>query len=247
VLSYFSIRYCKIEHLSAVEYAHPNFKGGISKMFCRFCGTTLSADSTFCQSCGKPLTSSATSAGAPGAATAAAPAPLPAPVLKEKSDGVKKAILLGILLTLGLVWWFVSQQSTANNRFGPQQTRPFIPSTQPRVLPLIDTAFTLNAAQGHYWNFSVPSNATDIRVEGTFNASGGTGNDVEVYLLNDDEFVNWQNHHAVSALYNSGRVTQGTLNAPLPSGGPYHLIFNNKFSLFSPKAVKASIRLHYIL
>jgi hypothetical protein len=216
-------------------------------MFCRFCGTTLSADSTFCHSCGKPLTNSAASAGAPAAATAAAPAPLPAPVRQEKSNGVKKGILVGILLTLGLVLWFVSQQSTTNNRFGAQQTRPFIPTTQPRVLTLVDTAFTLNAAQGQHWNFSVPSNATDIHIEGTFTASGGTGNDVEVYLLNDDEFVNWQNHHAVSTLYNSGRVTQGTLNAPLTSGGTYHLIFNNKFSLFSPKAVKASVRLHYTL
>lgn len=94
----------------------------------------------------------------------------------------------------------------------------------------------------------MPASATEVRVEGTFTATGGTGNDVEVYLLNDDEFVNWRNGHAVNALYNSGRMTQGTLNTSLPSGaGTYHLVFNNKFSLFSPKAIKASIRLHYAL
>lgn len=115
-------------------------------------------------------------------------------------------------------------------------------------MPLVDTAFTLNALQGMHWNFTVPANATDVRVEGTFNASGGARNDIEVYLLTDDEFVNWQNNHTVSTLYNSGRMTQGTLNAPLPPGaGTYHLVFNNKFSLLSPKAVRASIRLHYLL
>jgi hypothetical protein len=126
--------------------------------------------------------------------------------------------------------------------------RPAAVPPQPRVTNLVDTAFTLKALQGIHWNFNVPAGASDVRVEGTFNASGGPGNDVEVFLLNDDEFVNWQNGHAVNTLYNSGRMTQGTLNAILPSGpGTYHLVFNNKFSLFSPKAVRASIRLHYTL
>jgi hypothetical protein len=86
-----------------------------------------------------------------------------------------------------------------------------------------------------------------VRVEGTFNANGGFGNDVEVYLLSDDEFVNWQNGHPVNAFYSSGRITQGTIDTLLPSSGNYHLVFTNKFSWFSPKAVRASIRLHFNL
>lgn len=160
-----------------------------------------------------------------------------------------KVVLLGVIVVLGLLWWSVANQQNNGNRSSTSQpVQPFIPTPQPRVMNLVDTAFTLNAAQGMNWNFTVPPNATDVRVEGTFTASGGTGNDVEVYLLNDDEFVNWQNHHPVSTLYNSGRMTQGTLDARLSSGaGTYHLVFNNKFSLFSPKAVRASIRLHFSL
>jgi hypothetical protein len=172
-------------------------------------------------------------------------APVPEP---KGSAGVRIGILLGILLTLGVVFWLVNQSNANNSHPVVQQTRQAVPLPQPRVMNIVDTAFTLNAAQGMNWNFTVPVNATEVRVEGTFTASGGTGNDVEVYLLNDDEFVNWQNHHAVSTLYNSGRMTQGTLDAVLPSGtGTYHLVFNNKFSLFSPKAVRASIRLHFSL
>jgi hypothetical protein len=156
---------------------------------------------------------------------------------------------MALLVVLGfLLWSFINQQNSNSRSSGSQSGRPFIPTAQPRVMTLVDTAFTLNALQGMHWNFNIPANATDVRVEGTFNASGGARNDIEVYVLNDDEFVNWQNNHSVSTLYNSGRMTQGTLNAALPpSAGTYHLVFNNKFSLLSPKAVRASIRLHYTL
>jgi len=157
-------------------------------MFCRFCGTTLPADSTFCQSCGKSLTT-AQSSGA-----AAAPALDLSPPPEPKCSGVRTSIVLGLFVVLGLLAWsIINQQSNSSNRSSAAQpVRPFVQEPQPRVMALVDTAFTLNAAQGTHWNFTVPANATDVRVEGTFTASGGTGNDVEVYLLNDDEFVNWQ-------------------------------------------------------
>jgi hypothetical protein len=218
-------------------------------MFCRFCGTTLPDDSTFCQSCGKSLATNQTGGAAAAPAPALAPTPIPTQLTPPKSTGARTGFVLALLVVLGLVLWVViSQQNSGSPSSVSQPGRPFAPTTQPRVMPLVDTAFTLNAAQGMHWNFTVPPSATDVRVEGTFTASGGARNDVEVYLLNDDEFVNWQNHHTVSTLYNSGRMTQGTVSAALPSGGgTYHLVFNNQFSLLSPKAVRASIRLHYTL
>lgn len=216
-------------------------------MFCRFCGTTLPDDSTFCHSCGKSLATP--QANSSPVAAAPAPAPIPAPVSQRptKSGGAAIGIVLGIILLVGLGWWAIDQ-STPKPIILPGSSAPSAPQPQPRVMTLVDTAFTLNAGQGWHWNFSVPASATSVKVEGTFTASGGAGNDVEVFLLNDDEFVNWQNGHAVHTLYNSGRMTQGTLNAVLPPGaGTYHLVFNNKFSLLSPKAVRASIRLRYML
>lgn len=208
-------------------------------MFCRFCGAALPDDSTFCQSCGKSqVTNQASTA-------AAAPAPALAPSQAQpKSKGARTGFTVVLLIVLAFLLWSVFGQK---NNTSVSQSRPFT-SPQTRIMPLVDTAFTLNAGQGMHWNFTVPASATNVQVEGTFTASGGTGNDVEVYLLNDDEFVNWQNHHSVSTLYNSGRMTQATVSATLPSGGgTYHLVFNNQFSLLSPKAVKASIRLHYTM
>jgi hypothetical protein len=94
----------------------------------------------------------------------------------------------------------------------------------------------------------VPQNADAVRVEGTFIASGGAGNDVEAYIFSNDDFVNWQNRHPVRTFYNSGRVTQGTLDVTLPAiAGRYYLVFNNNFSLLSAKTVQTSIRLHFNL
>jgi hypothetical protein len=94
----------------------------------------------------------------------------------------------------------------------------------------------------------VPQNAGAVRVEGTFSATGGAGNDVEAYIFSNDDFVNWQNRHRVRTFYNSGRVTQGTLEVTLPPiAGTYYLVFNNNFSLLSAKTVQTSIRLHFNL
>jgi hypothetical protein len=94
----------------------------------------------------------------------------------------------------------------------------------------------------------VPQNADAVRVEGTFSASGGAGNDVEAYIFSNDDFVNWRNRHSVRTFYNSGRITQGTLEVTLPPvPGAYYLVFNNSFSLLSSKTVQTSIRLHFNL
>jgi len=48
-------------------------------------------------------------------------------------------------------------------------------------------------------------------------ATGGRGNDIQVYLVNGDEYVNLQNGHPANTYYNSGKVTQDTLSVRLPS------------------------------
>ena len=88
--------------------------------------------------------------------------------------------------------------------------------------------------------------ATNVRLQGHFSATGGAGNDVQVYLMNDDEFVNWRNHHPINPIYNSQRATQGTVNVSLPSdAGTYYVVFDNRFSFISPKAVQDNLTLQY--
>ena len=83
------------------------------------------------------------------------------------------------------------------------------------------------------------------KLEGQFRATGGMRNSIEVWVMDDDEFVNWSNNHPVKALYNSQKVTQGTIEVYLRHPGKYHIVFNNMFSLMTPKAVEASLVLKY--
>jgi zinc-ribbon domain len=220
------------------------FLGGYRvRMFCRFCGSTLRDGSNFCHSCGKPLTLALPSSIA-GTDTGAAVVPVkPAPP-KTKKPPALGSFVIGVLLIVGVLWWFMSKSDSGSS--SPSTLRQLV--AQPRTEVLSNGEFALSATQYRYVRFEVPQNAGAVRVEGTFSASGGGGNDIEAYVFSNDDFVNWQNRHRVRTFYNSGRVTQGTLEVMLPPiAGTYYLVFNNNFSLFSAKTVQTSIRLHFNL
>lgn len=212
-------------------------------MYCRFCGSTLANNSNFCDSCGKVLTSAPPSSiAATGAAPAAAPVK-PASS-KAKNPAAVGNFIIGMLLIAAVLWWVMNKSDSGSS--SPSALRQLV--AQPRTEVLSNAEFALSAAQYRYIRFEVPQNAGTVRVEGRFSASGGAGNDVEAYIFANDDFVNWQNRHRVRTFYNSGRVTQGTLEVTLPPiAGTYYLVFNNNFSLLSAKTVQTSIRLHFNL
>jgi hypothetical protein len=95
-----------------------------------------------------------------------------------------------------------------------------------------EKAITVQAG-GYTWfdyNFSEPAT-----LKGRFKATGGK-NDIEVYILDDDGLENFKNGNQAQTFYNSGRVTVANFNVRLPKGS-FHLVFNNRWSLITPKAV----------
>ena len=88
---------------------------------------------------------------------------------------------------------------------------------------------------GEYFILRISPDKTET-VNGRFQARGGSGNDVEVYILDEDGLENWKNGHSTPTYYNSERKTVGTFNVTL-NRGVYYLIISNKFSSFSSKAV----------
>jgi hypothetical protein len=122
---------------------------------------------------------------------------------------------------------------------------------------LLDLSSTTVLAQGEFpiqggsaihFKFSVPSGASDVLLEGTFTATGGSSNDVAMALFSSDEFAKSQDQGTATALYESGRTHQAQLNIKLPpDAGTYYLVFSNNFLLSTPKVVRASVRLHYKL
>jgi len=111
-----------------------------------------------------------------------------------------------------------------------------------RESPIVTEAFTIAPGKYAWFRFGVPENGGNV--VGRFRASGGGGNDVEVYILDEDGFENFKNGHRVQTYYNSGRVTVANIDVSL-SSGTYYLIFSNTFSAVSNKAVNGRVTLRY--
>jgi zinc-ribbon domain len=198
-------------------------------VFCPKCGKELPEDAQFCIKCGHGIGT--------GPATSADQA--------AKSSRTGTWVLL-TLLAGALIWflWNVQNRPTTVNNPTRISTIPNLVSL-PRTVPITNGAFTVQAKGYNYYKLTVPPGATNVSVDGHFSATGGAGNDIEVVILNEDNFANFQNHHDAQTYYNSGKVTQLSINAVLPGGGTYYLVFNNGFSLLTPKAVAADATLQY--
>jgi hypothetical protein len=75
---------------------------------------------------------------------------------------------------------------------------------------------------------------------GNFSASGGTGNDIKVYVMDASNYTTWTSGGQASALYNSGQVHDGSFNVAVESGRNY-VIYDNTFSLISDKQVTTKV------
>jgi hypothetical protein len=177
---------------------------------------------------------------------------LPLRAMNLPSPSRAVVILLVILGFLGVVFY---SQNCDTSRPDPNEgfikkmaTMPYI---QPVTVPLLEKSSVIEP--GHYLSvkFTVVQRSKNVRIDGRFQASGGSGNDVEVFILGEDAFLNYQNDHSAATFYNSGKVTADTLNVSLPSTEDatatvtYYLVLSNSFSVLSNKVVDGNITLHY--
>lgn len=117
----------------------------------------------------------------------------------------------------------------------------------PHVVPITNGAIVVNAGSYSWYTLIVPPNVTTVNIMGRFTASGGSGNDTVVYILDEDGFVNFKNGHPANTYYNSGKVTQANIAAVLPDiAATYYLVFDNRFSAITPKAVQVNAVLRYM-
>lgn len=195
-------------------------------MFCPSCGKELPDDSQFCVKCGKPTSST------PSTPTASQP----------QKKGIPPLRLIGFALLFFLlvgVYW--SQQ---NRNSGSNNLPNFVRTTVQQ--PLTNGAATVNATGYLWYTFTIPAGASSVAINGHFTASGGTGNDIECYILDEDGFANLKNGHPANTYYNSGKVTQAKIGAANLPAGRYYLVLDNRFSLLTPKAVQIQATLTYI-
>jgi ribosomal protein L40E len=212
---------------------------------CSKCGATLPDEAQFCLKCGKPVSLPAKD-----------PVKIEEPPVELAPPRVKKRrIVLWVLLGLflgGILW-----AATSDNPFA-QGVQELVGWKHDQTI--LETPFSVSARNFRYYKFDLPEGSTNVSIVGQFTAStaekkagsakpnpGETEDtDIEVYVLSEPAFAVWQNGYATSSVYESGRVSQGTMQSDLPAGaGVYYLIFSNKFSPKTTKSINATVLLRY--
>jgi hypothetical protein len=118
-------------------------------------------------------------------------------------------------------------------------------ATAPVTETVINDQFVVPPRDFRVFEIVVRSGMGAPCIEGTFAASGAN-NDIEVFLLEESQFLNWQNRHQFRSAYTSGRVTADKLRVELDADpGKYFIVFSNRFSIISNKSVTADLRLRY--
>ncbi|HEY2971453.1 MAG TPA: zinc-ribbon domain-containing protein [Pyrinomonadaceae bacterium] len=202
---------------------------------CPNCKAGVPETSQFCPQCGFPLTEDAKAH------------------VRYKTPGWAILVLILFLALLAYVGFRTYNDIRAakpSARVEPPATQiipPQPPASRSHSIPLTNGAVAVKAGSYAWYPFAVPAGATGVTVSGHFTAAGGTRNDIQVYILDEDGFVNFKNEHTARTFYNSGKVTQAAISAVLPNTpASYYLLFDNRFSPDAPKAVQVSATLSYM-
>jgi hypothetical protein len=205
-------------------------------VYCPSCGKQAPENVSFCPSCGFNLK---TGPAAVPSSQAPSASPSPAPVVSQPAKVSHTARNVGIVvLAIVLVIAALAVIGTLASGGGgivPQQ----------HTENIVNGLITVGGDSYNDYQFSVPSGASGGGVSGSFSASGGSGNDIEVIIMDSTNFVNWQNGHSYNYYYDSGQETTGTISANLPAGTTYYLVYSNTFSLLSSKNVQTTVNLSY--
>ncbi len=210
---------------------------------CSKCSTELPDESQFCLRCGQPVTTPGAGTGlavAGNSAAAAAPAPVPILKLVRRRSKPKTAIWIAVLMLPAIAWVVLSNNTAA------QELREFI--TMSHTETITEGDFSVRPRSFSSFKYTVPPGAIHVSVNGQFSTSGGSSNegDLEAFLLTDEAFAAWQSGYSTDTYYESGKASQGEINAALPSGGgAYYLLFKNDSSSRTGKEVHAVVSLHY--
>jgi zinc-ribbon domain/emp24/gp25L/p24 family/GOLD len=201
-------------------------------MFCPACGKEIPEGSAFCMACGR-----STAIQSPVQVTS---------IYREKSSTGRRIILgfLALLATFGFAIVILNFTRSGPIAFSPTYQRPV--TYVPHIDKLVSGQNTVKA-RGLYWvSFKVDTTRmTNVRVVGRFSVSGGSGNDIEAVLTDEDDFENWKNGHAARALYSTGKTTVGAIDVSIPTTGTYYLGFSNRFSTFAPKSIDGNVDFRY--
>jgi len=197
-------------------------------MNCPHCANDIPDASKFCNHCGL------------------------SPEAKPQQNNGKNVLMfmLGVfvtaLLAIGFYFWSGASRPSTPLIAQAAAPAPRAPVFVPVTKNLVEGQLIVRA--GSMVKYKLQIDTTKMRnpvVSGSFRASGGRSNDIQVVLADEDSLENLLNGHKVPSLYKTQPITNGKLDVSIAESGTCYLVFNNKFSPFSPKQVFADVNLTY--
>ena len=153
------------------------------------------------------------------------------------------ALLISLVLVLSLVLGCSAPQWPSGAPSRPKSPTPVL---VPQSRNLVNATITVGPGKHYDIPFSVNVNTMrNVRVVGSFRASGGSGNDIKAIIMDDMAYINWVNGHQVSILYLSGKITTANIDVAITTSGKYHVVFSNDFSILSSKHVSTRVELEW--
>ena len=175
----------------------------------------------------------------------------PAPV--EKPNRIPWIVGIGVVLIAGAVLLTsnLGQSKASGDGRAPEARTASIPEpvAKTRYVPATENIANgqiIVKAQGYVqYRFVITPEMVEPTVKGTFNASGGTGNDIAAVVADEMNYTNWINGHQSQVFWSTqGKETTGNFELRLKPG-LYYLAFSNKFSAFTDKQVFLEASLNY--
>lgn len=104
------------------------------------------------------------------------------------------------------------------------------PSTS---VTIVNNVYKVGPGTYTYIPFSIPCTAS---TSGSFAAQAALGSNIDVIILDQNNFEQMSNHQQATAYYNSGKVQSGSFNIILQPG-QFYIVLSNTYSAFSTKTV----------
>ena len=90
-----------------------------------------------------------------------------------------------------------------------------------------------------FYQFTLP--AATCRVTGRIEGVAGGSLDFEGYVMDADNFRNWQTGHQANVYWQSGRLAVASIDAGIAGPGTYYLVVSNLFSVTTAKTVTVDV------
>jgi len=79
-----------------------------------------------------------------------------------------------------------------------------------------------------YYKLAVPSGYSNVTITGSFAVSAGSP--INVYIMDEGNYRNFQSGLASYKVFDSGTTTSGLISGTVQSGTTYYLVYNNPTS-----------------